>query len=578
MPQFDTIIQGGTVVDGTLVPPYRADVGIKDGKIAYIGRLRTSDAKQVLDASGLIVAPGAVDLHAHYDAPIHWDPYCTIGSWHGVTSVTNGNCGFGFAPVRPKDADRSMWAMERNEAIPFEAMKATMPFSWETFPQWMDHIDRLPKAVNMIQLVPITPLVSYVMGGWNEAKRRQPNEREMAEIVRVFHEAMAAGAGGWGAQRLTGYGASVQRDYDGTLMVSDLMSDEFYLTMAKALSAYDRGMIQFAQVSGALDEGVEGPRRDMSFAGQLAELSGRPTLFNAVLVTDERPQVFRTMLSVVDEYNKRGVPLVAHGLTMRLDFRFSLEEKWNLFDNVDAWREATLGTAEERKAKLLNPTLRQAMRDEYDRTKQPKALGDIADFVCRKVENAELRQKYQDRTVRDIAAMERKHVIDVLIDVSAADNWKTEWLTPVRNQNPAYCKELLSHRTVAGFSDGGAHTKFQTLGAYVTDLLTWMVRDTGMLTLEQAHYHLSYLPAWVAGFRDRGCLKEGMAADILVYDLERLAIKPLEILYDVPPNNWRRVQRAEGYRWIMVNGAVTFEDGRPTGALPGKLLRVGAAA
>ncbi|MCS6927036.1 MAG: amidohydrolase family protein, partial [Candidatus Binatia bacterium] len=315
MPQFDTIIKGGIVVDGTLVPPYRADVGIKDGKIVQIGRLKTNDTRRVLDASGLIVAPGAVDLHAHYDAPIHWDPYCTIGSWHGVTSVTNGNCGFGFAPVRPKDVDRSMWAMERNEAIPFEAMKATMPFTWETFPQWMDHIDRMPKAVNMIQLVPITPLVSYVMGGWNEAKSRQPNEKEMAEIVRVFHEAMAAGAGGWGAQRLTGYGASVQRDYDGTLMVSDLMSDEFYLNMAQALSTYDRGMIQFAQVSGALDEGVEGPRRDMTFAGRLAELSGRPTLFNAVLVTDERPQVFRTMLSVVDEYNKRGVPLVAHGLT-----------------------------------------------------------------------------------------------------------------------------------------------------------------------------------------------------------------------------------------------------------------------
>jgi N-acyl-D-aspartate/D-glutamate deacylase len=266
-------------------------------------------------------------------------------------------------------------------------------------------------------------------------------------------------------------------------MVSDLMGDEFYLNIAKALTEYDRGTIQFAQVSGALDEGVDGPRRDMSFAGRLAEVSGRPTLFNAVLVTDERPQVFRTMLSVVDEHNKRGVPLVAHGLTMRLDFRFTLEEQWNLFDNVDAWREATLGTAEERKAKLVNPKLRQAMREEYDRTKQPKALGDIADFVCRKVTSDELRKKYRDRKVGDIAQEEHKHVIDVLIDISAADNWKTEWLTPVRNQNAEYCKELLSHRTVAGFSDGGAHTKFQTLGAYVTDLLTWMVRDTGMITV-----------------------------------------------------------------------------------------------
>ncbi|MBI3304357.1 MAG: amidohydrolase family protein [Deltaproteobacteria bacterium] len=574
MAEFDTIIKGGTIVDGTLIPPYKADLGIKGGKIAKIGHLKSSEARQVLDATGLIVAPGVIDLHCHYDAPIHWDPSCSIGSWHGVTSVTNGNCGFGFAPVRHKDADRSMWSMERNEAIPYEAMKATMPFTWETFPEWMDHIDRLPKGVNMIQLVPVTPLVSYVMGGWDQAKSRQPNDKEMAEMIQVLDEAMAAGANGWAAQRLTGYGASVQRDYDGTLMVSDIMSDEFYLALAQAMRKYDRGTIQFAQVSGAIDEGIEAPRRDMDFGGQLAAASNRPLIFNAVAAIDERPQVFRTMLSVVDEYNKKGVPLVGHAVTIRANFRFSFTDQWNLFDNVDAWREATLGSAEERKAKLANPKLRQAMREEYDRTKQPKVLGDIADFVCRKISRDELRTKYQDRTVRDIAQAEHKHVIDALLDVSAADDWKTQWLTPVRNQNPEYCKEMLSHRTVAGFSDGGAHTKFQNLGSFPTDLLMWMVRDTGMITLEQAHYHLSYMPAWVAGFKDRGCLREGMAADVLVYDLEKLAIKEPEVVYDVPPNNDSRlVQRPEGYRWIMVNSQVTFADSKETGVYPGKLLR-----
>ncbi len=166
MAEFDKIIKGGTVVDGTLTPPFKADVGIKDGKIARVGYLKSGDAKQTLDATGLIVAPGAIDLHCHYDAPIFWDPACSIGSWHGVTSVTNGNCGFGFAPVHHKDAERSMRSMERNEAIPFEAMKASMPFTWETVAQFLDHLERLPKAVNMMQLVPVTPLVSYVMGGW----------------------------------------------------------------------------------------------------------------------------------------------------------------------------------------------------------------------------------------------------------------------------------------------------------------------------------------------------------------------------------------------------------------------------
>ncbi len=194
MPEFDTIIKGGTIVDGTLVPPYKSDVGIKDGRIAKIGYLKSSDGMKVLDASGLIVAPGVIDLHCHYDAPVFWDPACSIGSWHGVTSVTNGNCGFGFAPVHPKDAERAMLSMERNEAIPFAAMKATMPFTWESFPQWMDHIERLPKAVNMIQLVPVTPLVSYVMGGYEVAKSRPPTDkRNRRDGWSIVDEAMEVG-------------------------------------------------------------------------------------------------------------------------------------------------------------------------------------------------------------------------------------------------------------------------------------------------------------------------------------------------------------------------------------------------
>ncbi len=248
MAEFDKVIKGGTIIDGTLTPPFKADLGIKDGKIAKIGNLKSSDATQTLTRSGLIVAPGAIDLHCHYDAPVFWDPACSIGSWHGVTSVTNGNCGFGFAPVRHGDAERSMRSMERNEAIPFEAMKASMPFTWESVAQFMDHIERLPKAVNMIQLVPVTPLVSYAMGGWEAAKSRPPTEAEIARMVQIIDEAMAAGANGWAAQRLLG-NASVQRDFDGTLMISDMMSDDFYLALARGLRKHDRGHIQFAQSS-----------------------------------------------------------------------------------------------------------------------------------------------------------------------------------------------------------------------------------------------------------------------------------------------------------------------------------------
>jgi N-acyl-D-aspartate/D-glutamate deacylase len=576
--EFDTVIRGGTIVDGTRLPRYRSDIGIKNGKIAKIGRLKSSDGAQVLDAEGLIVAPGAIDLHTHYDAPIHWDPYCSIGSWHGVTSVTIGNCGFGFAPVHAKDVDRAMHSMERTEAVPFEAMKVSMPFDWETFPQWLDHLDRIPKGINLVNLVPVNPLVSYVMGGWDEAKNRFPNDKEMAEILRLFHGAMAAGAGGWATQRLISDEASVQRDYDGSFMISDTLPDEFYLTMAKALGQYDRGCTQITQFTKGFEDPEKGVIDDMRFCGRLAELSNRSVMYNALAVIDKKLPLLEGQLATLRELNAKGIPLVGQGVTMRADFRFTFED-WNLFDNVPSWREATLGTFEERKRKLADPSLRKAMREEYDRTLQPKVLGDMAEFIAAKVESEELEAKYEGLSAKQIAEREHKHVVDAILDLSVADNLKTEWVTPVRNQSAENCKRMLDYPYItAGISDGGAHMKFQTLGAYPTDLLVWMVREKGYLTLEDAHFHLSYLPAFTADFNDRGCIREGLAADILVYDLEKLAIKPREIVHDVPPNDWRRVQRAEGYRWIMVNGQVTFEDGKCSDNKPGKLLRHGYAS
>jgi N-acyl-D-aspartate/D-glutamate deacylase len=580
MAEFDVLIKGGTVVDGTRVPRYRADIGIKNGKITKIGRLKSNDATQVLDATGLMVAPGAIDLHTHYDAQIHWDPYCSIGSWHGVTSVTIGNCGFGFAPVHPKDAERAMLALSRNEAIPLEPMKVTMPFDWETFPQWLDHLDRIPLGINLSQLVPVTPLVAYAMGGFQEAKKRLPNEKEMGEIVRLFHEATDAGAVGWGAQRLMPDSfVSVQRDYDGTPMISDVLPDEFYLTMAKALGERSEGFIQYTQVSARIDDPNRGPQYDFAFNVRLAEESGRPVLFNAVAVNDQYPEVYRSQLRWLAEANAKGVRVFGQGATVRLPLVLTFED-WNLFDNSPTWREATLGTVEEKKAKLANSDIRRKMKEEYDLGKMPIDLfGDLPVYIAKKVHRPDLKEKYEGLSVGQIAEMENKHVIDAMLDLSVADNLKTEWRTPVLNQSVENSKELMSSPYIlAGVSDGGAHMKFITAGIYPTDMLTWMVRDTGFLPLEEAHFRLSGLPAWAAGFKDRGCLREGLAADVVVYDLNKLNILPTEIVYDLPTGDWRRVQKAEGYRWIMVNGQTIFEDGKCTGATPGRLLRHGQAS
>jgi N-acyl-D-aspartate/D-glutamate deacylase len=236
-----------------------------------------------------------------------------------------------------------------------------------------------------------------------------------------------------------------------------------------------------------------------------------------------------------------------------------------------------MGTPTERLQKFKNPALRQALRAEYDSGHTPIVTGSIKDFTIESVHNSKF-EKYVGLTVEKIAEMENKHPIDAMIDLAIADDMKTEFITPARNMREDYATELMSSEySIPGVSDGGAHTKFTTLGTYPTDLLTWMVRDAGFMSLEEAHYRLSALPAKCAGFQDRGVLKQGAPADVVIYDLENLKVTPekMAVVHDFPAGEWRRVQYAEGYRWIMVNGDVTFEDGKCTDATPGKLLRHG---
>ena len=579
MAQFDTIVKGGTIVDGTKVPRYVGDIGIKDGKIAETGNLNASDAKKVIDANGLIVAPGFIDLHTHYDAQLHWDPYCTIGSWHGVTTVTIGNCGFGFAPLRPQDADRAMLALSRTEAIPLEPMRVSMKVDWETFPQYMDRLDHMTLGVNVSSLFPLAPAVAYVMGGFDDAKKRFPNKSEMATIVGHYKEAVKAGAAGWSAQRLVPEGrVSVQRDYDGTPMITDILPDEFYMEMAQAMNEVGEGCIQFTQ-SGAADASFS-VESDFKFLEKMTKTAGQPLLYNAILISDKHPESHKAQLDWVNAANERGARVFGQGVTARAPVRMTLED-WNLFDSVPAWKEATLGTVEERKAKLSKPELRAEMREDYDGGGMETlnvVFGEFHKFIARKVKDRDLKLQYEGLSVEQIAEKEGKHVIDAMLDLSVADDLRTEWAGPIANSDIAGYKELMdSPYSLPGVSDGGAHVKFITPAIYPTEVLSWLVRETNTLSLEEAHFRLSGMAAWAAGIKDRGTLRPGMAADIVMYDYNAVGSTESEIVHDLPANEWRRVQKAEGYRHIMVNGEVTFNDGECSGATSGTLLRNGAA-
>jgi N-acyl-D-aspartate/D-glutamate deacylase len=574
--EFDLIVRGGTVVDGTRLPRFIADVGIKDGRVHKVGRINGATAARELDARGCIVAPGFVDLHCHYDAQIHWDPYCTISGWHGVTSLVLGNCGFGFAPVKPSDRERALLMMTRTEQIPYESMKAGMPWRWETFPQWLDNLERLPKGVNVVSYVPVSPLMVYVMG-LEAAKSRPATPSERREMQRLLNQAMDAGACGFSIQRLGPH--SLQADVDGTPMPTDCMADEDVLALAEVLRERDEGFIQITQAQGGdpVHGDASGKTRDRAFLEKLAEVAQRPVLHNIIGVVDDTPNFHTSELAWVHDCNTRGLRIYGQGANVRTWFSFTLEH-WNLYDSSPAWNYATQGSVEDKLQKLSDPEIRAQMRTQYDMLKAIGGSSIPENLTVVSAPGYPELEKLVGRKVGDIAKEEGKHPNDAMLDIAVAGGLKVEFRTGFATSCDAEkVGPLMSDPyVIAGVSDGGAHTKFFTGGSYTTDFLTWLVRDTGKISLEEAHYHLSYLPAQAAGFVDRGFLREGAPADIVVYDLAKLKRVPeweFEIAHDFPANEWRRVQRSEGYRWTIVNGQITFEDGKCTGATPGQLLR-----
>ncbi len=564
MAAYDRLIRGGTIFDGTRVPRYRADIAVRGGVIAEIGRIAPSDAREVLDAEGLHVAPGFIDLHTHYDAQVFWDPYCTLSGWHGITSAVIGNCGFGFAPVRPEERERAMLSMTRVEAIPLASMKEGMPWDWVSFPEFLDSVERTPKAINLLPYVPVGPLLIWVLGFEDAKAGRRPTGAEHAELCRLLHEAMDAGGCGWSAQRMLPSGpAAVQRDFDGTPMATDVMHDDTCRAFARVLAERNEGFMQMLLVSGD-------NRRDRAFYEEMAELSGRPMLMNVVQAFDHRPDIHRRVLAWLESCRERGIRVIGQGLTTDAGFNFTFED-WNLFDDSEPWCEATTGSREERKRKLADPARRQALKDHMPIT----ATGPLPDIVI-VGPKLDRNARWKDHTLAIAGEKMGKHPVDVMLDMAVEEDLATEFFAAPPNGDLGHLREIVDNPYVLfGVSDGGAHTKFLTAGRYPTETLCKIVREHEMIAPEEAHWRLSALPAMVAGFEGRGVLRKGAPADIVAYDFEKLKVLPAEVTHDLPGGEWRRVQRAEGYRYVLVNGEVTIRDDRETGTCSGRLLRHG---
>jgi len=563
--KFDRVIKDGMIVDGTRQPRFIGDIGIRDGRIVEMGKIDDAGSAEVINASGMIVAPGFVDLHTHYDAQLFWDPYCSLSGWHGVTSAVIGNCGFGFAPMLPENRDRAMLSMTRIEAIPYESMRLGLPWSWVSYPEFLDAVDATPKAINILPYVPAGPLLIWVMGLEGAKSGRMPTHDEHAELRRVFAEALDAGGCGWSAQRTPpSGGAAVQRDYDGTPMVTDLMHDETAFELCKVLRERNEGFMQVLYESG------DQPTNEL-FYERLAEISGRPVLMNVVTPLPDKPSYHRNQLAWLKRCHERGLRVIGQGNTSDAGYTFTMED-WNLFDDLDVWAEVTTGTREERKAKMADPARRQALRDNI-----PNGLIPLHRVVVTGP-RLEKHKQWLDHDIGLIAEKTGRHVVDIFLDMAVEEDLKTEFFGLPPMTSIPLLKEIVDDPSVVfGVSDGGAHTRFLTSGRFPTEHIIKIVREHKMCSLEEMHWRLSTLPALVAGFRDRGTLVPGAPADIVVYDLENLTIHDVEVAHDFPGNEWRRVQRASGYKFILVNGEVTIRNDQQTETYSGQLLRYGVA-
>ena len=574
MAQYDLLIKGGLIVDGTRMPAYRGDIGIRAGRVAEMGRV-TGDATRVIDATGLVVAPGFIDIHTHYDAALSgWDPYATLSGWHGVTTVAIGNCGFGFAPVRPEDQERAMLRMERTETIPLSVMQASMRWDWVTFPEFLASLERHRIGVNVASLVPYIPIRAWVMG--NEASRDPeytPKAEEVAEAKQLLWEALQAGGFGFSATF-----SPSNRDYDGGYLPTHVTPREEYLEMAEVLREFGRGSMEWT-----MGTSVSGLNRD--FFVEMAKTSGRPLSWNLINYEHSAPDRWREQLAWSERAFKEALVFPIN-LCVPQELEFTLETI-GMFDDVPALSEATVGTREERKAKLADPQRRPAIKRDIERKGRgmftPRLedgeAGQLNDWRPGESIIAEValvkNQHLVGTTVEEMAAKLDKHPVDAILDLAVEEDLKTEFSLPAdRNVDEEAVMEILRHPlSLVGSSDGGAHTKFLTLGRYPTHFLSHWVRDRQVMSLEEAHWRLSTMIGWAIGIRDRGWLREGMPADIVVYDREKLQVLPMETLHDLPNGDWRRVQKASGYQFTIVNGVITFEGQRCTGELPGSVLR-----
>ncbi len=553
----DLIIKNGTLIDGTGAARRRGDVAIKDGLIAAVGDVEGA-ADRVIDASDLIVSPGFIDPHTHYDAQICWDGEVTPSAWHGVTSVVMGNCGVGIAPCLPGAREIAMRDLVNVEAIPFDVLEQGITWDWESFPEYLNAAEARGSALNLGFLAPLTPFRHYVMG--EESMERSATPEETAKIKALLHEAMAAGAFGFSSTILNQH-----LGFGGRPLACRNASPEELTAYANVLKECGKGAIEIAltrQVAVLEEEQCE--TLDL-----LLEQSGRPVTFIALFDRDDISEAVRNTLALAAPQIAKGArpqtsPLP---LTREIDMRSPFS-----FAGFPAWKRVFSDTSKEAQRAVYGDTaFRDAFREDL---KNPLAFGDWNRIVLHEARNPDLK-KFEGLSVTKIAEAQGKDGVDAFLDVTLADDLQCEFTMSSYNTRVDRVKEILANRDVLiGLGDAGAHVDMMCDAGYPTYTLGTWVREREIMTLEEGVRRMTSDPADFFGIANRGRLATGMAADVTVFDAETIGSGNRGVRrHDLPGGGKRMVMPSQGVEMTVVNGEVTWADGAVQDARAGQVLR-----
>jgi N-acyl-D-amino-acid deacylase len=562
--QYDLVIKNGLVVDGSGGPAFHSDIGVIDGKIAMIGRI-PENGSETIDAEGHVVSPGFVDGHTHMDAQVFWDNLGTSSCYHGITSAVMGNCGFTLAPCREAETEMVFRNLERAEDISAESMKAGIKWSWETYPEYLDAIDALPKGINYAGYIGHSALRSYVMG--ERSFTEQATEDELASMAHNVQEAVRAGAIGFSTSR-------IHQLYTDQPVASAVAEWSEVRTIVNAMSKAGAGVFELAG-----EQTYRDPVLKEDYFGrqlQLAVESGVPYTWGLISSQTE-PQDWRYYLQLLEDTAAAGGRMFAQVHTRALNVLSSFESRMP-FDNWDHWREIRTLPLDEQKVKLKDPAIKAKLVDIATDPGGKTFLNQWGTYDGRPPNWDRMlvmdTMEGEHRRLSDVAAERGVRPAEAMIDLALEHDLKLFFRRFSANESDNDVIAMMKHpHTVVTFSDSGAHVGMIMDSSLQTHLFSHWMRKKQAVTLEEAVRMVTYEPSARWGLHDRGLLRMGLAADILVFDPDTIGANLPTVEHDLPGGSMRLKQTAHGIAATIVNGQILLRNNEHTGAQPGQVLR-----